>query len=342
MKRGQAPERNKAIYEEVEKLVDVGIIKEVHFHSWLFNPVMVERHDGRWRMCVDFKYLNKACPKDGYPLECLYGYPFKCFRDACKGYHQIKMAKEDEENTTFVTSQGIICYTKMPFRLKNAEATYQRLVDKAFHKNRLEPRSTFLGYKVNANGLKKINAILQNPKEMHKEKRLPVDYVSGNGVQTNEKINSRIAYVNTPKEKEELIMYLAAAKEAVSVVLMTERDEKQMSIYFVGRALQGPEINYTPMEKLMLALVNASKCLKRNFQAYTIIVNTDQPIKQILSNPKVTGILLKWSFELEEHDIYYRPRTSIKGQILADFIMEFLKDDPHDTAIEEEEAFLDP
>ncbi|GKE74629.1 hypothetical protein Tco_1536670 [Tanacetum coccineum] len=67
-KRGQALERNKAIQEEVEKLVDVRIMKEVHYHSWLSNPVMVKKHDRSWRMCVDFKDLNKACPRDGYPL----------------------------------------------------------------------------------------------------------------------------------------------------------------------------------------------------------------------------------------------------------------------------------
>ncbi|GJZ69628.1 reverse transcriptase domain-containing protein [Tanacetum coccineum] len=67
-KRGQAPERNKAIQKEVEKLVDAGIMKEVHYHSWLSNPVMVKKHNGSWRMCVDFKDLNKACPHDGYPL----------------------------------------------------------------------------------------------------------------------------------------------------------------------------------------------------------------------------------------------------------------------------------
>ncbi|GJX54008.1 reverse transcriptase domain-containing protein [Tanacetum coccineum] len=130
-KRGQAPKRNKAIQEEVEKLVDAGIMKEVHYHRWLSNPVMVKKHDGSWRMCVDFKDLNKACPQDGYPLpeidwkvESLCGYPFKCFLDAYKGYHQIKMPEEDEEKTTFITSQGIFCYTKMPFGLKNAGATY--------------------------------------------------------------------------------------------------------------------------------------------------------------------------------------------------------------------------
>ncbi|GKA54147.1 hypothetical protein Tco_0753096 [Tanacetum coccineum] len=67
-KRGQAADRNQAIQEEVGKLIDAGIMKEVHYHSWMSNPVMVKKHDGSWRMCVDFKDLNKACPKDGYPL----------------------------------------------------------------------------------------------------------------------------------------------------------------------------------------------------------------------------------------------------------------------------------
>ncbi|GJX35376.1 hypothetical protein Tco_0246933 [Tanacetum coccineum] len=113
-KRGQPADRNQAIQKEVGKLVEAGIMKEVHYHDWLYNPVMVKKHDDSWRMCVDFKDLNKACPKDGYPLpeidwkvESLYGFPFKCFLDAYKGYHQIQMAKEDEEKTAFITSQGI-------------------------------------------------------------------------------------------------------------------------------------------------------------------------------------------------------------------------------------------
>ncbi|GJW89525.1 reverse transcriptase domain-containing protein [Tanacetum coccineum] len=67
-KRSQASERNKAIQGEVKRLVEVGIIKEVHYHSWFSNLVMVKKHDHSWRMCVDFKVLNKACPKYGYPL----------------------------------------------------------------------------------------------------------------------------------------------------------------------------------------------------------------------------------------------------------------------------------
>nr|GEW44481.1 transposon Ty3-I Gag-Pol polyprotein [Tanacetum cinerariifolium] len=67
-KRSQASERNKAIQEEVKKLMEADIIKEVHYPNWLANPVMVKKYDNSWRMCVDFKDLNKACPKDGYPL----------------------------------------------------------------------------------------------------------------------------------------------------------------------------------------------------------------------------------------------------------------------------------
>ncbi|GJY92128.1 reverse transcriptase domain-containing protein [Tanacetum coccineum] len=96
---------------------------------------------------------------------------------------------------------------------------------------------------------------------------------------------AKLSMLTAPEEKEELIVYLAAAKEAVSAVLVTEREAKQMPIYFVSRALRGTEVNYTSMEKLVLALVHASKRLKRYFQAHPIIVVTDQPIKQVLSRP---------------------------------------------------------
>ncbi|GJS50157.1 reverse transcriptase domain-containing protein [Tanacetum coccineum] len=258
-KRGQAPERAKAI-----------------------------QHDDSWRMCVDFTNLNKACPQDCYPLpeidwkvESLCGYPFKCFLDAYKGYHQIQMAELDEEKTAFHTPHGVYCYTKMSFGLKNAGATYQRLVDKASEKQ--------VGWNLEV-------------------------YVDDLVIKSHTEAELLWDIKETFRTlKEELIMYLSASQGAVGAVLMTERDSIQTPVYFVSRALQGPELNYTPMEKLVLALVFAAKRLRRYFQAHPIAVITDQPIKQVMSRPDVAGRLQKWSIMLGEHNITYRPRTSIKA-----------------------------
>nr|GEX29073.1 reverse transcriptase domain-containing protein [Tanacetum cinerariifolium] len=294
-KRGQEPERNKAISEEVEK--------------WL--SVTGNKLEGRVPLRV----------------------PYKCFLDAYNGYHQIKMAEEDEEKTTFITSQGIFCYSKMPFGLKNARATYQHLVDKAFQKQigrnlkvyvddlviksrteeevirdaeemfktlrkinmKLNPKKcafgmregTFLGYKVDADGLRvspdKVKAVIDLPslkclKDVHKlneklaswniflsksaEKSLPffktLKKCKKSDFQWTPKAEeafkemkqsiAELPMLTESKEKEELIIYLAAAKEAISAILMIERDGKQVLIYFVSRALQGPEVNYTQME----------------------------------------------------------------------------------------------
>ncbi|KAJ0933788.1 putative aspartic peptidase domain superfamily, DNA/RNA polymerase superfamily [Helianthus annuus] len=91
-KRSLAPERSLAACQEVEKLVSAGILREVKYQSSVANPVMVKKPDNSWRMCIDFKDLNKACPKDCYPLpeidlkvDSLTSYPFKCFLMLTKG-----------------------------------------------------------------------------------------------------------------------------------------------------------------------------------------------------------------------------------------------------------------
>ncbi|GJR71655.1 reverse transcriptase domain-containing protein [Tanacetum coccineum] len=110
-----------------------------------------------------------------------------------------------------------------------------------------------------------------------------------------------------------------------------------MPIYFVSRALRGLEVNYTSMDKLVLALVHASKRLRRYFQAHPIVVVTDQPIKNILSNPEVASRMQKWSIQLREFGIHYRPRISVKGQVLADFIVERPEEEDPDASAKEKE-----
>ncbi|GJR04865.1 reverse transcriptase domain-containing protein [Tanacetum coccineum] len=96
------------------------------------------------------------------------------------------------------------------------------------------------------------------------------------------------------------------------------------------------------MEKLVLALLSASKRLKRYFQAHTIVVITDQPIKQLLSSSEIFGRMLKWKFELEGYDIQYRPRTAIKGKILADFIVERPEEESSDELMTEPKEIPEP
>nr|GEU49970.1 hypothetical protein [Tanacetum cinerariifolium] len=222
-----------------------------------------------------------------------------------------KAGEEDEEKTAFITSQGIFYYSKMPLGLKNARATYQRLVDKDFQKQigqnleinmKLNPKKcafgmregTFLGYKVDADGLRvsldKVKAVidLPSPKCLKDVQKLNEKLAKEAFKEMKQSI-AELPMLTAPKEKEELIIYLAAAKEAISAMLMTEREGKQVPIYFVSRALQGPEVNYTPMEKLILALVSA-----------------------------------------------------IKGQILVDFIVERPEDGTLDTPMEDREELSDP
>ena len=90
-------------------------------------------------MCVNFTDLNKACPKDSYPLlridqlvDSTAGHQLLSFMDAFSGYNQIKMDEIDQEKTSFITNQGLFCYKVMHFDLKNVGATYQRLVKHMF------------------------------------------------------------------------------------------------------------------------------------------------------------------------------------------------------------------
>ena len=121
-----APECNKAVTKEVEKLLEAGFIRKVFYPNWLANVVMVKKSNCKWRMCVDFTDLNKACPKDSFPLpridqlvDSTTGHKLLSFMDAFSRYNQILMDEEDQEKTSFVTNQGLYCYKVMPFGLKN-------------------------------------------------------------------------------------------------------------------------------------------------------------------------------------------------------------------------------
>uniref|UniRef100_A0A2N9FLD8 Uncharacterized protein n=1 Tax=Fagus sylvatica TaxID=28930 RepID=A0A2N9FLD8_FAGSY len=359
-----APERNAAITEEVDKLLQAGFIREVYYPEWLANVVMVKKSTGKWRMCVDFTDLNKACPKDSYPLpridqlvDSTAGHKLLSFMDAFSGYNQIQMAVEDQEKTAFITSRGLFCYKVMPFGLKNAGATYQRLVNKMFHDQigrnvevyvddmlvkskkdddhladlketfqalrrynmKLNPAKCvfgvssgkFLGFVVSQRGIEanpdKIKAILEmTPPKTVKE----VQSLTGKAATLNR-------FVSSPSQTgEALYLYLAVSASAVSSALIREEERVQKPVYYTSRALKRPY-----------------------FQAHSIIVMTDYPIRKAMNKPDAAGRLVQWSIEMGEFDIDYQPRTAIKAQALVDFIAEFTHPLKEDEKSEEGEAW---
>ncbi|GJV36969.1 reverse transcriptase domain-containing protein [Tanacetum coccineum] len=334
-KMGQAAERNIAINDEVSKLVATGIMKEVHYHDWLSNPVMVKKSDNSWRMCVDFKDLNKACPKDGYPLpeidwkvESLCGFPFKCFLDAYKGYHQIQMAEEDEEQTVFITNRGIFCYTKMPFGLRNAGATYQRLVDKAFYRQigrnlevyvddlvikirtedeivrdieetfktlrkinmKLNPKKCtfrveegmFLGYQVNTKGIKICLDKVDAVLSLQSPKCLK--YM--------QRLNGKLASLNRflAKSAEKSLPFFKTLKKCI----------KKSDFLWTGEA----EAAFRKMKEHIAKL-----------PMLTAPEEQEELTVYLASSKEAVSVVLMMEREA-------RPRVSVKGQVLADFIVQ--------------------
>ncbi|KAA3481557.1 RNA-directed DNA polymerase (Reverse transcriptase), Ribonuclease H [Gossypium australe] len=128
------------IKEEVQKQFDVVFLKVVKYSEWVANIVPVPKKDEKVQMCVDYRDLNKANPKDNFPLSHINtlvdntaGCSLFSFMDGFSGYNQIKVHPEDMGKTTFITLWGTFYYKVMPFGLKNAGATYQRAIVTLFH-----------------------------------------------------------------------------------------------------------------------------------------------------------------------------------------------------------------
>ena len=136
-KHHMGPERAAAANGIIE--LEAGFIRESQYTEWTSNVVLVKKPNGTWRMCVDFMDLNKACPKDSYPLpkvdelvDATARNALLSFMDAFSEYNQISLCPDDQERTAFIKDRGLHCYKMMPFSLINIGATYQRHVNKLF------------------------------------------------------------------------------------------------------------------------------------------------------------------------------------------------------------------
>jgi hypothetical protein len=126
--------KTEAAKAEVHRLLEANFIEPITYPTWLANVVMVQKNSGKWRMCIDFTSLNKACPKDNFPLpridkivDSAAGCEVMSLHDCFSGYHQIYMKEEDKASTSFITPFGTYCFIRMLEGLKNVGSTFSRL-----------------------------------------------------------------------------------------------------------------------------------------------------------------------------------------------------------------------
>ncbi|GKV13259.1 hypothetical protein SLEP1_g24299 [Rubroshorea leprosula] len=434
-------ERLQAIKEEVQKLLQAGFIRRVDYCEWVANPVLVKKSNGKWHMCIDYTNLNDACPKDYHPLPNIDKLVEAASRnerlsllDAYSRYHQVHMASEDEVKTSFYAGDEIYCYVMMPFGLKNAGATYQKMVTIVFraqigrnlevyvddivvksrraedhltdlgetfnnlkrHSMKLNPAKCvfgvesekFLGFLVSRRGIEvnpeKIKAIeeMKPPKSIKDVQRLtgrvaalhrfiskstdrcflffkilrsttqkgetekPRKFEWTPECQTS--FEELKAYLSSPplltkaEEGDTLYLYLGISDTALSSVLIRETAQLQRPVYYTSKVLQGVELRYSTAEKATLAVVATARKLRPYFQAHPIVVLIDLPLRQILQKPECSGRLIKWVVELGEFQITFQQRSSVRGQALADFVVECTFDQKNvDTEVEQWTLYVD-
>ena len=362
---------------------------------------------------MDFTDLNRAYPKDPFSMprtdqlvDATVGHPQMSFLDAFQGYHQIPLAVDDQEKTAFVTPVGNYHYKVMPFGLKNAGSTYQRMMTKMFepqlgknvkvyiddmvmksklvsehladltsifeilreHKQRLNASKCsfevgsgkFLGYmvthrgiEVNPDQIKAINSLQppQNPKEvqkltgmmaalnwfisrsaerckpffllLHKWKEFEWSEECVMAFQEFKRYLSHPPIMSSLVVDEVLFAYIAVVLYAISLVLIQVDNGIQRPVYYASKSLNEAKMRYLPLEKTILAVVHATRKLPHYFQAHTVVVLTQLPLKSVFRRANYTGRISKWGTILGTFDIKYMPRTSIKGQVLTDLVAEF-------------------
>ncbi|XP_030958425.1 uncharacterized protein LOC115980302 [Quercus lobata] len=294
--RHLSKEHANAVRDEVTKLKKAGAIKEVFYPEWLANTV------------VD--------------------------------YHQIPLAPGDQEKTAFMTPIGNYHYKVIPFGLKNAGSTYQRMITRMFELQLGKSVEVYIDDMVikskvvskHVRDHRVIFGILRKHKLRFNASKCSFSVGSGKflgymvthrGIEQLKEYLSWPPIMSSPEADEVLFAYIVVAPHAVSLVLIQIDDGIQQPVYYVSKSLHEAEVRYLPLEKAILVVVHTTQKLPHYFQAHTVVVLTQLPLRSVLRSADYTGRIAMWSTLLGAFDIKYMPRTSVKGQVLADLIAEF-------------------
>ncbi|GJY67873.1 reverse transcriptase domain-containing protein, partial [Tanacetum coccineum] len=312
--------------------------------TWVSNPIIVKKDDGKWKLRIDFININKACIREPHPLpaaelgaENLHKYRLKCFLDAYKGYHQIPMAEKDEEKTAFFIREGVFCYRRLPFGLKNAGATYQRLIDNVFGsqiRRNIKVNADDMVIKSDSEEemladieetlgrLRAINLKL-NPRKCSfrvEEGIYSGHLITKQGIRVDPSKVKAISALQPPKTVSEIQSF--SKKLAALNRFLSKRAEKALPFMKTLKSCtSGKMVQWTT--EANKAFRRMKECLE---SLPTMVIPTkvlsDMSIKQVLAKPEKLGRVAKWAIELGEHEIEFKGRNLTKGQILADFLIE--------------------
>uniref|UniRef100_A0A2N9ICH8 Uncharacterized protein n=1 Tax=Fagus sylvatica TaxID=28930 RepID=A0A2N9ICH8_FAGSY len=370
-----APDRNQAISDEVEKLLTAGFIREVFYPDWLANVVMVKKANGKWRMCVDFTDLNKACPKDSFPLpridqlvDSTAGHRLLTFMDAFSG-HAVRIEERwshlpatDEQDVPPPdrTKHGGVCrrYAGENEGRHEALGGFERDVrNPPSISHEAQPEQMCLRRFV-----REIPWVHGLPERNRGQPRQNKSRAGDDSPKVDERkevqsLTGRVAALNrfVSRATDKCLPFFKTLRKA-----FVWTDECQQSFEELKRYLTSPPLLSPSQQGETLSLYLAvsptavsSALIREDGGTQLPVYYTSRAFQGAedrypameklalalaMNKPDAAGRLIQWAVELSEFDIEYHPRQAIKAQALADFIAEFTvnEDEPSEEKPDEE------
>ncbi|XP_075479421.1 uncharacterized protein LOC142520304 [Primulina tabacum] len=312
-KRHFGLEKDKVIDAEIKELLKAGHIREIQFSTWLSNVVLLGRNV---EVYMD-NILSKSREGASFisdlektfatlmhygiklnPAKCIFGVKSGKFLGFIVTDRGIEVNQEKVESVLSMSS---------PRSVKKV----QKLTGRIDFLSRFISRSAHWSYP--------FFQILRKAQQLGWDEKCEQAF-------QDLKIHlAGLPVLVKPEPGEKLYVYLSATEYAVSSVLIKEEGTDQKPVYYVSHALRGPELRYSEVEKIALALFMTARKLRPYFLSHQVIVLTNSPLGRIMTHSEVSGRMIKWTVELGEYDIEYKPRVAIKAQALSDFLSEMIQ-----------------